>query len=313
MDDVDVGRLNIDQARKRQAEKEAKSAAEVLPRAARECFKWLLCPMQDDPTATKPSVEAHQLNTSSGTAATEFDRVCHENELAIEAWSPVHLRLALQNLYWKPDRPHANALAFWEDSLRYLYLPRLKSRDVLAAAVRKGSEAHEFFGTAYGLAGDRYEGFQLGKGGVTLDDTVLLIEPTKAKEIAAQIAVQIAAEAAKKGEAEVQPGGAGGTGPTPKGRDGHGDGVIDVIPPLPDTRVRPRSYHGSVDVNATLAKSQLNTIAEEIIALLAADPTATVRVSLEINADFEGGVSDTTKRGVSENATNLRFKASVWE
>ena len=66
-------------------------------------------------------------------------------------------------------------------------------------------------------------------------------------------------------------------------------------------------------MNATLAKSQLNTIAEEIIALLAADPTATVRVSLEINADFEGGVSDTTKRGVSENATNLRFKASVWE
>ena len=66
-------------------------------------------------------------------------------------------------------------------------------------------------------------------------------------------------------------------------------------------------------MNATLAKSQLNTIAEEIIALLAADPQATVRVSVEISADFEGGVSDNTKRSVSENATNLSFKSSIWE
>ena len=315
VDDVDAGRLNIDQARKKQAEKEVKAAAEVLPRAARECFKWLLCPVQDDPTATKPSVEAHPLNTASGTAAAELDRACHENELVIEAWSPVHLRTTLKDLYWKPERPHVGALAFWEDSQRYLYLPRLKSRDVLAAAIRKGSEAHEFFGTAYGLAGDRYEGFQLGKGGVSLDDTVLLIEPTKAKEIAAQIA----AEAAKKGEAGVQPTGGtspgitSGTGGVSAGSSvdgGRGSAIPSGGGKVP---TKPRAYHGSVDVSATLAKSQLNTIAEEIIALLASDPQSTVRVSVEISAEFDGGASDTTKRAVSENATNLGFKSSIWE
>lgn len=41
----------------------------------------------------------------------------------------------------------------------------------------------------------------MGRGGVQLDDTTLLIEPGKAKEIAAQIA----SEAAKKGEAMVDP------------------------------------------------------------------------------------------------------------
>ena len=306
VEDVDEGRLNIDQAQKKQAEREAKASADVLPRVARECFKWLLCPAQDNPTATKPSVEAHPLNTASSTPAAELDRVCRENELVIETWSPVHLQTNLRALYWKPDLPHVNALAFWEDSMRYLYLPRLKGRAVLAAAIHKGSETHDFFGTAYGLTGDRYEGFQLGRGGVTLDDTVLLIEP----EVAKQVAAKIAADAAKKGEAEVQPGGGGIGGGTSSG-DGKSGSTTQPSGGRPPAR--PRAYHGSVDVNTTLAKSQLNTIAEEIIALLAADPQATVRVSVEISADFEGGVSDTTKRAVSENATNLSFKSSIWE
>jgi len=310
VEDVDQGRLNIDQAQKNQAQKEAKSAADVLPRVARECFKWLLCPVQDDPTATKPTIEAHPLNTASGSAAAELDRVCAENELVIETWSPIHLRTALQNLYWKPDRPHVGALVFWEDSQRYLYLPRLKSKSVLDAVIRKGSEAHEFFGTAYGLAGDRYEGFQLGRGGVSLDDTILLIEPSSAKEIA----VQIAAEAAKKGEATPTPAGVtgspvGGTIPASTISSVHSGGTT----PLPTSPVKPRNYHGSAQVSAAMAKRELNTIAEEIIALLAADPTATVRVSVEISADFNGGVSDATKRAVSENAANLGFQSSMWE
>jgi predicted AAA+ superfamily ATPase len=58
VDDVEANRLNIDKAQHTQAKKEAAAAAEVVPRAARECFKWLLCPAQDDPTATQSNVEA---------------------------------------------------------------------------------------------------------------------------------------------------------------------------------------------------------------------------------------------------------------
>jgi hypothetical protein len=57
----------------------------------------------------------------------------------------------------------------------------------------------------------------------------------------------------------------------------------------------------------------LNTIAEEVIALLASDPNATVRVTVEIDASFPNGASDSIKRGVSENATNLGFNAKDWE
>jgi predicted AAA+ superfamily ATPase len=124
VDDVEENRLNIDQIQRKQAEKEAQSAAAVLPRAARECFKWLLCPVQDDPTAAKPSVEPFALNTTSGTAPGELERICRENELVIEAWSPIHLRAKLKEFYWKADKPTVGAMAFWDDSLKYLYLPR---------------------------------------------------------------------------------------------------------------------------------------------------------------------------------------------
>jgi uncharacterized protein len=62
-----------------------------------------------------------------------------------------------------------------------------------------------------------------------------------------------------------------------------------------------------------LAKSKLNTIADEVIALLASDPSAAVRITLEIDAEFPDGASDTIKRGVSENAMSLEFQAKDWE
>jgi hypothetical protein len=54
-------------------------------------------------------------------------------------------------------------------------------------------------------------------------------------------------------------------------------------------------------------------VAEEIIALLAGDPNASLNITLEINADFPSGASDQIKRAVSENATALGFKTKVWE
>ncbi len=305
VDDVESGRLNIDKAQHTQAKKEAAAAAEVLPRAARECFKWLLCPAQDDPTSTRANVEAFVFNTSSGSAASELERVCKENELVIDAWSPIHLRAKLKELYWKPDRPHVDAKVFWEDSLKYLYLPRLRSHDVLAGAIRAGAASRDFFGTAYGFADGRYEGFQLGKGGASFGDSVLLIAP----EIAAQY------ESSLPAPSIAPPIGTSPGHTAPGGEAGVVRGRTEGSTPTPGSTpsARAKSFRGSVEIPATLAKSRLNTVAEEVIALLASDPNATVRITLEIDAGFPGGVSDAIRRGVSENATSLGFNAKDWE
>lgn len=68
-----------------------------------------------------------------------------------------------------------------EDKLRYLYLPRLQDRGVLAQAIVKGDGTRDFFGTAHGQRAETLEGFKFGDANVQLDDTPLLIEPDAAK------------------------------------------------------------------------------------------------------------------------------------
>jgi hypothetical protein len=62
-------------------------------------------------------------------------------------------------------------------------------------------------------------------------------------------------------------------------------------------------------VSATTVEMSLVSIAEDLIALLAAD-----RYALgPIQAEFPGGASEHTRRAVSENTTSLGFKSSEWE
>ena len=307
VDDVRDGRLNIDQLQRRQAEKELQVAEEVLPRAARECYKWLLCPAQYTPTDPKPTVEAFALNTGGAALGSELERTCLENELVIATWSPVHLRAKLQELYWKPDKPAIGAMAFWEDSLRYLFLPRFKNRSVLEKAVALGAASRDFFGIAYGQHDGKYDGFKLGGANVQLDDTLLLIEPGAA---AAYEAAQLVALAPEPID--------GGGYTYPQGKSGSGSGTpVYETPDAPQygagQPAPARTFIGTVDVNAATAKMRLVQIADEIISLLGSDPQAVVRVSVEISAEFPAGVADSVKRAVSENAGSLGFKHRTWE
>jgi hypothetical protein len=58
---------------------------------------------------------------------------------------------------------------------------------------------------------------------------------------------------------------------------------------------------------------RLVTIADDIIAVLSSDPNATVKVTVEIDAEFPDGASDQMKRAVSGNASDLGFRNKTWE
>jgi hypothetical protein len=292
VEDVKDGRLNIDLLQKKQAEKELQTAEAVLPRVARECYKWLICPVQHSPTESKPTVEAFPLNTSGSSLGDEIERVCVENELVIVAWSPIHLRSKLGELYWKLEKTSAGAMAFWEDTTRYLYLPRLRTRRVLEEAIIKGAATRDFFGTAYGQHDGKFDGFKLGDPNVQLDDTLLLIEVEAAKQY----------EAAQAPPPVVVP------PERPRRRS-----KPPTTPPIPPGGPKAHNFIGTVEVNASAAKMRLVQIADEIISHLASDPQGTVNVTLEITGEFPNGVSETTKRAVSENATSLGFKNNTWE
>ena len=315
VEDVNEGRLNIDQIQRKQAEKESQAANAVLPRAARECFKWLLCPVQDDPTASKPTVESFSLNTTSGNASDEVERVCRENALVIDTWSPIHLRDELRKLYWKGGKTAAGGMAFWEDTLRYFYLPRLKNRNSLAQAIRTGAASRDFFGTALSQSGETFEGFRFGDDNVQLDDTLLLIEAEAAKQYEASLKKPDDGPGIGTGDgsAGTTSGGTSASfslnsGQTGSPTTGSGTGTI-----VGTATTKSKSFHGSIQIAPSAAKMRLVDVADEIISILAGDPNATLNITLEINAEFPTGASDQIKRAVTENATSLAFKTKSWE
>jgi hypothetical protein len=299
-------RLVLDTLQIEQAKRELQSAENVLPRAARECYKWLLCPLQNSAADPKPTVEGFPLNTNGSGLGNEIERVCTENELVISAWSPVHLRSKLQELYWRPDKPAIEAMAFWEDTLRYLYLPRLKSREVLSQAIVKGAASTDFFGTAYGQHDSKFDGFKIGDPNVQLDDTLLLIQP--------EVAIQYQKALLDVSEPTV------GNSTSASVLSSNATKTGTVAEPIADralavtvtTQRKAMAFHSSVEVHAATAKVRMVQLADEIISILASDPQANLRITLEINADFPAGVSDQIKRAVSENSKSLGFEA-IWE
>lgn len=303
LDDVQCSRLNIDREQERQAKRELKGAEDALPRVARECFRWILCPYMNAPTDSDLPVEAFALNTSGSSIGPEVERICIENELVIPVWSPIHLRDGvLKRFYWKNDRNSVNALAVWEDMQRYCYLPRLRDRHVFEQTIYKGVTSKDFFGTAYGEHDSKFDGFGFGDSNIQVDDTLLLIEPEAA---GIYEAAQTPAPTPVGGA--VEGGGSAGPGvgqPTPTPGDGPKPGVEE-----PKTT----SFHGAVDIDPTIAKMRMAEVADEIIQLLTSDPNANLRVTLEIDANFPSGASDQIRRAVSENANSLGFKSQHWE
>lgn len=304
VEDVSTNRLVLDNLQIQQAKRELQTAEDVLPRVARECYKWLLCPTQDTPTESKPSVEPFPLNTSGSALGNELERVCTDNELVITKWSPVHLRTKLSELYWKPEKTAVAAMTFWEDSLRYLYLPRLKSMDVLGQAITKGAASTDFFGTAYGEHDGKFDGFKIGDPNIQLDDTLLLIEPAAAamyqkSQIETPEPALVVAPSGPN-QVKVKPGMV--SEPTAE----------PTLAPSQSASKRMTSFHTSVEVNPSTAKVRMVNLAEEIISVLASDPQATLRITVEINAEFPTGVTDQIKRAVSENTKALGFEGT-WE
>ena len=58
---------------------------------------------------------------------------------------------------------------------------------------------------------------------------------------------------------------------------------------------------------------RLVQLADEIISVLVSDPTASVKVIVEVSAEFPDGAKDAVKRAVSENARSLGLKSADWE
>jgi predicted AAA+ superfamily ATPase len=349
-DEAKTGRLVVDNHQMQQIENETRRAEETLPRAAREAWKWLLCPAQFDAAAGTQNpweVETEKIDTTV-TFSEAVARVCADKEWVIDRWSPVHLRdQVLRKWYWSDGKAEAGALRVWEDMCRYVYLPRLRNRQVFENVVAAGAASRDFFGLARGIAKtgtggesgcEKYEGFHFGGGALgfsQVDDTLLLVAPEIAGKVCPKCGCetcvcapvpQVGTAGAGGGENSSVGNGIGGGAGTGNGTGNDigtgslgddGSGKPPAVPPAPVEIWR--RFHGSVKLPATpKAKMDFGKIYDEVIAHLAKNPNANVSVTVEIAADFSAvpaGAGKDTKRIVETNAGAgaLNFTHGEWE
>ena len=194
-----------------------------------------------------------------------------------------------------------------EDFARYLYLPRLKSPEVLLQSIRDGlslltwREESFAYADIWDEATKHYKGLRCGEQ-VSVTDSGLLVK----SEIAAKQRDQDSASAADNGSTEtgaVQEGSAGGD-VTDGGTSGSGSATTAAV------AQKPVLYFGSVSLDKNRVGRDAGRIAEEVIAHLTALIGSDVRVTLEIEADVPDGVPDNVVRIVKENGRQLNFKSN---
>ena len=292
--------LDLSPHQLKQAQIQMTAADGVVTARLPEAYQWLLVPGQKDPKATL-EWQAIRLSGQDALAVRASKRL-RNDELLIPKLAATRLRMELDRVpLWRGN--HVSIGQLTEDFGRYLYLPRLREPAVLRDAVESGFgmltwEKDSFaYAESYDEGERRYQGLRLGDNLLTGGCAAgLLVRPSVATE-------QLATEA-----------------PTVDGKTGVGDRpepAPGVTPPAPPpttpSPAGPRRYHGTVSLDPQRAGRDASKIAEEVIVHLAGLGRATVRVTLEIEAEIPDGAPENVVRTVTVNSRELKFSSHGFE
>jgi uncharacterized protein len=287
----DVEALNLAPVVARQAETKRREAEGAVASQIGETWTWCLVPEQPDPLG---EVEWDELRVAGqDPLAIRASKKLVDEEHLMSLIGPGRLKMELdERALWR-DKDHASIKQLWNDLCTYLYLPRLKNRDVYLRAIQEGistvaaSDAFAY-AEAYDKDTGRYVGLRLGGGGsVVMDASSLLVKPEVARE--------------KYGnEGDGRDGGRDGWHGGDGGGDG-GDGGEDGAHTLP------KRFHASVTLDPERVGRDAGRIADEVLSHLSALPGTRLTVSMEIGAEMLEGAPEDVQRTVSENSQTLKF------
>ena len=310
--DYKNNRIVLDNLMARNAESNLETARRTVARTIRETYRWLLVPVQEITSGrVSPEVawEDYSINPGAERPIEEIERVLKENEALITEWAPIHLSSLLKRWFWKDGVAEMQAGELWENTCRYLYLPRLQNRDVLKRTIEAGASAQDYFGLAAGKDGEKYIDFTFGKTrrSIVIDDSVLLIEPSAAAAYAGSIKPPDTPYPvdAPFGGSEAHEGGAVAIG-------GASSGGGPTLKPAGTPPVKTRFY-GCVEIDPITAKMAFSQIVDEVVAQFTSRPSATVTIKIEINAADKKGFDENLQRAVRENSALLKIEPAEFE
>lgn len=309
--------LNLDGYQTRQAEGKRKNADDTVDARVPETYHWLLLPGQPDPKGAMEWAEV-RLQGQDALAVRASKKMKNDMTLLTQMGGNM-LRLELDRIpLWRGDHVGLKQLA--EDVAKYLYLPRLKNTDVLLGAVQDGLSRLTWQEEAFAYAErfdektGRYIGLSAGQTmSIRLDNMSVIVRPgIAAKQFEAD---RLAADQERqKAQATTNAAGNESTGTPDTSNGPTGRTIAPVtVGGAPQTREKPRRFHGSVTLSNLKVGSDAGKIAQEVIQHLSALNGVSVRVALEIEADIPDGASDDLVRTITENCRTLRFDSYGFE
>ena len=284
--------LELTPHQRRQAESQRASADGTLAARLPETYAWLVAPTQERP-ADAIGWQALRL-TGTGPLAVRASKRLRGDELLVTAFHPARLRLELDRIpLWRGD--HVRVAEVVDDFSRCVYLPRLRDPAVLLRAIEDGVRLPAWERDAFAYA----EGFDEVAGRYL---SLRAGEPVQASAEGRALLVRSAVAAAQR----AREAGPGAASERSAGRP--------VTPPPAEPRPQgPSRYHATVALDPARLGAEARRIADEVLAHLAALPGATVKVTLEIDAQIPAGAPDPVVRTVGENGRTLGFAGRGFE
>ncbi len=248
-------------------------------------------------------------------------RLKTEDMLSVD-YAGTNLRRKMDEIpLWRGNHVSIKELA--DFFARYVYLPRLKNTDVLLNAIGEGMQSLNWqletfaYADSWDTEHNRYVGLKAGQRiSVVFNNHAVLVKPeVAALQMAADTASVVPAPPAQPA-VQVQ----GTTMTYGEMLENHTPVVVEPtlyalpkppappVTPVPGTGASPyHRFHGSIDINPRMMSIEVGRIMDEVIKHLTTISGATVRVTLEIQADIPNGVPDETIRTVTENCNTLKF------
>ena len=272
-------------------------AADTLKTRLKEAWCYLIYPSQESAQADIEWNSA-KVPAQDGLLSRASKKLSNDEGLMPEL-GPSRLDRELQKYIWN-DKPHLGLADLWEYLNRYIYLPRVKNRAVLAKAVQTAVSQMVPGAFAYAERWNEvkasYEGLVISgapNAQIVIDRDAVIIRPE-------------AAEAARAKEIQDRGNGSGGEhSGTTIGPEGNGGGAIMPPAPAPDTN--PTRFTGTVMISPERPARDIHQIVEAIVEQLTTIQGCDVSIRLEIDAEAPGGLDRAKVRTLLENATTLGF------
>jgi len=259
--------------------------------ASRLLETWcrLLVPRQQ---GTEPMTWSVERLPGDGSFEEQASKKLTTQGTVIEDLGPDVLKLELdRNNLWRGG-DHVDVRQLWDWCCQYLYMPKLKDRDVLLASIQEAAKRIDSpfaYADAYDASKGVYRGLVFGGRipAVRLDGVSVVVRIEAAER---QRAAETPAPVVIAGESAVE------VYPDP------------AVKAPPEIRERSfRRFHGSVTLPALGIGGKAGQIGDEVLQHLAKLEGAELEITLEVQARLPGGAPVDVRRVVEENCRTLKF------